>query len=87
MGEFLALELPVVTNTGVGDVDRIVAETGGGVVVRTFDDVAYRDALRELDLLPADKERWRAATRRWLDLDAGIDRYDALYRTSTGSLR
>jgi len=87
MGEFLALELPVVTNTGVGDVDRIVADTGGGVVVRAFDDIAYRDALRELDLLPVDKERWRAATRRWLDLDAGIDRYDALYRTSTESLR
>jgi len=87
MGEFLALELPIVTNGGVGDVERIIAETGGGVVVRAFDDGAYRDALSALDRLKPDMERWRAATRRWLDLAAGVDRYDLLYRTSTESLR
>jgi len=57
------------------------------VVVRAFDDGAYRDALSALDRLKPDMERWRAATRRWLDLAAGVDRYDLLYRTSTESLR
>ena len=87
MGEFLALELPIVTNAGVGDVERIMAETGGGVVVRTFDDAAYHNALTALDLLRPDEKRWRTATRNWLGLDVGIDRYDALYRTSARSLR
>ena len=31
MGEFLALELPIVTNGGVGDVSRIMYETAAGV--------------------------------------------------------
>jgi len=77
----------IVTNAGVGDVERIMAETGGGVVVRTFDDAAYHNALTALDLLRPDEKRWRTATRNWLGLDVGIDRYDALYRTSARSLR
>jgi glycosyltransferase involved in cell wall biosynthesis len=80
MGEFLALELPIVTNAGVGDVDRIIEEAGAGVVVREFDQAAYREALDQLEELHPDMERWRSASRRWLDLDSGVERYDAIYR-------
>jgi glycosyltransferase involved in cell wall biosynthesis len=81
MGEFLALELPMVTNGEVGDVARIMAETGAGVVVEAFEDRAYRKALEELEGLQPDMERWREASRRWFDLQTGIDRYDAIYRS------
>ena len=81
MGEFLALELSMVTNGDVGDVARIMAETGAGVVVEAFEDRAYREALEELDRLRPDMERWRQSSRRWLDLQTGIDRYDAIYRS------
>jgi hypothetical protein len=81
MGEFLALELPMVTNGEVGDVARIMAETGAGVVVEAFEDRAYRKALEELEGLQRDMERWREASRRWFDLQTGIDRYDAIYRS------
>lgn len=80
MGEFLALELPVVTNGGVGDVERIIEETGAGVVVSRFDQAAYGKALDELAKLRPDMERWRAASRGWFDLQTGIERYDAVYR-------
>ena len=80
MGEFLALELPVVANGGVGDVERIIHESGAGVLVDTFDDQSYRAALDELDRLKPDMDRWRAAARRWFDLDQGVERYDRIYR-------
>jgi glycosyltransferase involved in cell wall biosynthesis len=83
MGEFLALGLPIVTNTGVGDVDRIMDEAGAGVVVHGFDTDSYRRALDELALLSVDEERWRAASRRWFDLEAGVEQYDAIYRSLT----
>jgi len=79
MGELLALELPIVTNGSVGDVDRIMTETGAGVVVTAFNDDAYREALEQLDSLDPDMEQWRSATRRWLDLDRAVERYDAIY--------
>ena len=81
MGEFLALELPMVTNGDVGDVARIMADTGAGVVVEAFEDRAYRTALEQLDRLRPDMARWRQASRGWFDLQTGIDRYDAIYRS------
>ncbi|HKP34629.1 MAG TPA: glycosyltransferase [Sphingomicrobium sp.] len=81
MGEFLALELPMVTNGDVGDVARIIAETGAGVLVEAFEDRAYRTALEQLERLRPDMTRWRQASRRWFDLQTGIDRYDSIYRS------
>ena len=79
MGELLALELPMVTNGGVGDVERILDETGAGVIVKAFDEASYREALDSLSQLSPDMDRWRTATRTWLDLEQGVDRYDAIY--------
>jgi glycosyltransferase involved in cell wall biosynthesis len=80
MAEFLALELPMVTNRGVGDVERIIAESGAGVVVDRFDEDAYRKALDELEALHPDMDHWRVAARRWFDLEQGIARYDSIYK-------
>jgi hypothetical protein len=71
----------MITNGDVGDVARIMAETGAGVVVETFGDRAYRKALGELEVLQPDMERWRQKSRRWFDLQSGIDRYDEIYRS------
>jgi glycosyltransferase involved in cell wall biosynthesis len=79
MGEFLALELPIVTNGNVGDVARIVEESGAGVVVAGFSKKAYRSALDTLETLKPDMERWRSVARRWFDLGTGVDRYAAIY--------
>jgi glycosyltransferase involved in cell wall biosynthesis len=79
MGEFLALELPIVTNGNVGDVARIVQESDAGVVVAGFDKDAYRSALDTLDTLKPDMERWRSVARHWFDLWRGVDRYAAIY--------
>ena len=81
MGELMALELPIVTNGDVGDVGMIMAEAGGGVVIQDFDDDAYRQALDELARLAPDMSRWRETARRWFDLETGVERYDAIYRS------
>ena len=87
MGELLALELPIVTNGDVGDVSRIMGESGAGVLVDSFDDKAYRRALDILEGFAPDLDRWRAAARRWFDLEIGIERYDALYQSLLASPR
>ena len=79
LGECLALEVPVLTNGGVGDVARVIAGTGGGVLVTRFDDATYRDALDRLELLGAGNARWREAARAWFDLDRGVERYHRIY--------
>lgn len=85
LGELLALELPIVTNGNIGDVDTIVDETGAGVVVASFEANAYDVALERLQRLEPDMIRWRSAARDWFDLEAGVKRYDAIYRDLTES--
>jgi glycosyltransferase involved in cell wall biosynthesis len=79
LGECLALEIPVLTNGDVGDVARVIHDTGGGVLVERFDDEAYRQALDRLEGLSGGKAQWREAAKDWFDLNQGVDRYHAIY--------
>lgn len=82
MAEILGSGLPVVANSGVGDVERIVTEYRVGVLVggSTPDDMAT--AFRELELLMADPnlpKRCRAAAEALFSLEAGTESYRNLY--------
>lgn len=80
LGECLALGIPVLTNGDVGDVARVVADTGGGVLVERFDEEAYDDALQALEALGQSPAQWAGRARDWFDLEEGVDRYDRIYR-------
>lgn len=82
LGELLAMEIPVLTNGGVGDVARIVGDSGAGVLVEGFEEGAYGDALDRLETFTAERDEWRRVARHWFDLEAGVERYDALYRSA-----
>lgn len=80
MGEMIALGLPLVANAGVGDVERIVHETGCGVAVSGFDEATYGRALDALESLEHEPAAVRERAHPWFDLDIGIERYDRVYR-------
>jgi glycosyltransferase involved in cell wall biosynthesis len=83
MAEYLAAGLPVITNTGIGDLDDIICAEGVGVAVTEFSDDAYREAARQLAVLFGDKTlraRCVAAARKYFDLERiGWPRYLAIY--------
>lgn len=83
MGELISMGLPIITNSGVGDVDRIVHETGCGVLVSSFDQAGYDAAIRELETMQIDVKACRAKARPWFDLAMGVERYDEVYRSLT----
>ena len=82
-GEYLAAGLPVVCNTGVGDVDLIVDRYRIGVSLNEFSPEAYSIAAEQL--LPMLGDRELAALCRRVAIECaslegiGIPRYDALY--------
>ncbi len=80
LGEFLAVGIPVITNSGVGDVDKQIMALSAGVVIERFDAAAYGEALARIDTIPPEPLRWREGARRWFDLHDGVARYDAIYR-------
>ena len=66
----------VVCNSGIGDCDEIIGETGAGIVVDQLTDEAFLDAaarLRARDGLSAEKIRQVALDR--LSLESGVARY------------
>jgi glycosyltransferase involved in cell wall biosynthesis len=84
LGEFLALGLPVVTNSGVGDVDAVIEQSGAGVLVDRFDVRHYEAAIAAIGRLPRDTSRWRDKAKRWFDLNIGVERYAQIYSTLAG---
>jgi glycosyltransferase involved in cell wall biosynthesis len=84
IAEYLASGLPVICNTGVGDLDELIETDRVGVLISEFTPEAYERALAELATLREDEnlpERCRASALRRFDLAAvGGTGYRRLYR-------
>ena len=79
---FWAAGCPVLTNAGVGDVDRILAGGGAGVILQRLDPSDVRAGIGRLLTLVADPQtraRCRRVAEEQFDLQVGIARYREIY--------
>lgn len=88
--EYLAAGMPVIVSAGIGDLDHLVSEERVGVVLRSEDDGALREAVGEALRLgndPAARDRCREVAGRLFSIDQGARAYADLYRQllATGS--
>ena len=87
IAEYLASGLPIVCNTGVGDLDELIETDRVGVLISEFTPEAYERALTELATLRREEDlpaRCRDSARRRFDLAAvGGVKYRRLYRRLT----
>ncbi|HEY0705475.1 MAG TPA: glycosyltransferase [Polyangia bacterium] len=82
-GECLACGIPVVANTGVGDVAETIVHHRVGAAISRFANDAYREALAALEGLFSDSEtqsRCRKAAESDFALSDAISVYDGIYR-------
>jgi glycosyltransferase involved in cell wall biosynthesis len=79
LGEMLAMGIPMVANSGVGDVERVIERTGGGTIIREFNDRCYADALNRMEALAYSPGAIRAHARKLFDLNKAVDTYSNLY--------
>lgn len=81
LAELFACNVPVVANTGVGDMDQIIdLERNGSVIVHDFSDQTLRHAV--LQVLEH-RQRVRGGIREQsheFSLDEGVNRYASVYR-------
>ncbi len=85
IGEYLASGLPIITNTGIGDVDDLMKGKGIGVLVDSFNSSSYDQALVEMLSLLANREemrrRCRQAAESYLSLsNVGKEGYLRVYQ-------
>jgi glycosyltransferase involved in cell wall biosynthesis len=83
LGELLGCGIPVISNSGLGDVPEILAEESVGITLDVFgtqDLDRGMDELLALAARPDVSARCRRVAERHFALSDGIARYDALYR-------
>ena len=82
MGELLSMGIPVITNTGVGDVDDIVQKTTCGLLVNQFTNEAYTKAVADLLLnINKYKENTIATAQQYFSLQDGAEKYATIYNS------
>ena len=80
LGEVLSMGIPVVVNSGVGDVESIVNNNDCGIVIDGFTKEAYRQAIRQIpSFLKKDPMKIRQSILSIFDLQQGIALYCKAY--------
>ena len=87
LAEFLGCGVPCLVNSGVGDMEAIIANHRVGFVMHEFSDKACADAVRALLALagePGIAARCVEAARRHFSLDEGVTSYAGIYGQLAG---
>ena len=80
LAELLAMNIPVIANTGVGDMDSIInLSTNGSVVVSDFHDSTLRSALKTVISTAANQHVRIRSNSMNFNLPAGIHKYQSVY--------
>lgn len=82
LGEYLAVGVPVVCNSGIGDVDDIVLQNAVGTVLDGFSESEVNGLLATLPTMLDDPDlptRCRSLALDYFSLEKGISRYDQVY--------
>jgi glycosyltransferase involved in cell wall biosynthesis len=81
MAELMGLGIPLICNSGVGDVEEILEQGGNGLIIHSFEDQDLRQSLESLDeVLASDPDASVACAREVYSLEEGVRRYDQIYQ-------
>ncbi|MBL0357658.1 MAG: glycosyltransferase [Chitinophagaceae bacterium] len=80
-GEIMAMGIPVITNSGVGDVKAIVEKYKAGFVLDEFTDNAFNNVINEMISSPLfDNAAIRRGAEAFYSLEKAVALYDEIYR-------
>ncbi len=84
-GEIMAMGIPVITNSGVGDVKEIVEKYQSGFVLDEFTDEAYNQTIHQvLAGATFNKASIRSGAEEVYALDNAVENYAGLYHSILG---
>ncbi|MFZ6009324.1 MAG: glycosyltransferase [Bacteroidota bacterium] len=78
MAELMAMRIPFITNSDIGDIEWLMQDTTAGYVIRAHDTNEYRKAIG-LMTDPSLSFRVSSEIMNFLDIRTSIDAYDAIY--------
>lgn len=84
-GEIMAMGVPVITNSGVGDVKEIVERYRSGYVLEDFSDHSFNEVIQQIiDGKQFDKDEIREGAKEFYSLNNAIEAYSIVYKSILG---
>lgn len=79
-GEIMAMGLPLITNSGIGDSDEIIKRSEAGLLINEFTEEEYGRIIKQIDVfLKADHNKIKEAANQYFSLQHGIELYSLVY--------
>jgi glycosyltransferase involved in cell wall biosynthesis len=79
-GEIMAMGIPLITNSGVGDVEAIVERYNSGIVIKEFNAREFTSAAMKVSAgKDYDKAAIRMGAKAFYSLDTAIEKYIRIY--------
>ncbi len=80
LAEILGMGIPAISNTNVGDQERLFEKYTMGELVDSFDSETYKKIIDKIDdLEKLDKEELRKSAVDYYNLESGVEKYAAIY--------
>lgn len=80
-GEIMSMGKPLITNSGVGDMDRIVSSTQSGYSIDIFNNKSYDEATRQIPaLMQLNPDSIRKSGEKIYSLESAIEKYNGIYQ-------
>ncbi len=83
-GEMMAMGLPVICNSGVGDSDRIITQYEAGVLVKGYTTKDFEESIAQAEQQQFDSQKIRSGALDYFSLDKGIEDYATAYKSILG---
>ncbi|MHB8258892.1 MAG: glycosyltransferase [Bacteroidia bacterium] len=80
LAELLACGIPIITNSGIGDVDELILKNKCGILIPSFTKEVYQEAIDKIDYFNSSKEYYRNIALTNFSLQKGVDSYDKIYK-------
>lgn len=78
-GELMALGIPVICNTNVGDMDMIVRKYESGFIVNSFNDTNYQEIVDDIGRVSFDADEIRKGALDYFSLQIAVSKYKNIY--------
>lgn len=80
-GEIMAMGIPIITNTGIGDSDKLITSSGCGTIIQEFSNDEYNRVIQQIDvLLNVEKTKIRDQAQKHFSLENGVELYNKIYK-------
>ena len=81
-GEIMAMGIPLITNSGVGDVETIVERYQSGIVIHEFNENEFKDTAQKISAeIDFNRESIRRGAEEFYSLDTAIEKYISIYNS------